>query len=338
MKYQENVSLATLTTMQLGGFAKYVVEITTEKDLVAAIEFARERDLPWFVLGGGSNVIGRDDGFDGVIFLNKIKGIEVVSRNNNEFLIKCGSGEILDDLVAYSVSRGLTGIEAMSAIPGTVGGAVFQNSGAYGQDLSQVLVNVTAYDSEKQTFVVFDYDQLNLSYRQSIFNSSAKSRYFITTITIKLRPGQITGELYKSLQIYLNERGITDRDPATIRRAVTDIRAGKLPDPAVEPSAGSFFHNVTLTNDEATKLRAEYPNAPIFTMNSQEVLAAGWLIEQCGLKGKVLHGMRVSDKAALILINDHARNYADLAAAREEILATVKTKFNVTLEQEPENL
>lgn len=324
--------------MRLGGKARYLAEVKSPDDLTAAYNFVDEKNLPVFVLGGGSNTIARDGDFDGVVLLNKITGIEVLSEDDKSTIIRCGSGEILDDLVDFTVAHGLTGIESMSLIPGTVGGAVIQNAGAYGQDLSQVLTKVSAYDVQKRQFVELDRESLDFSYRQSIFNSSDSGRFFITSIEIELHQGEIVGDLYRSLQGYLDEHQAADRQPATIRQAVIDIRSDKLPDPATEPSAGSFFHNVTIDDSRADELRTEYPDIPIFRMNDKNVLSAGWLIEQCGLKGKTLHGMRISDKAALVLINDSATSYADLDAARSEIMSAVRDKFGFVLEQEPEEV
>ena len=338
MNIRENVSFSELTTMRLGGNARYVIEIQDADDLIGAYDFADEKSLPVVVLGGGSNTIARDGDFSGVILLNKIVGIEALSDNDGLTIIRCGSGVVLDVLVDFAVAHGLTGIESMSLIPGTVGGAVVQNAGAYGQDLSQVLTKVSAYDAQKRQVVELDRDSLDFSYRQSIFNSSDRGHYFITAIDIELRRGEITDELYKSLQAYLDEHNITNRSPLTVRQAVIDIRSNKLPDPAVEPSAGSFFHNVTVTDAQANQLRADYPDVPIFRMNDKNVLSAGWLIEKCGLKGKTIHGMRISDKAALVLINDSATSYADLDVARSEIMSAVRDKFGLILEQEPEEI
>jgi len=340
MNIRENVPIGELTTMRLGGMARYVIEINSADEIAEAYQFAADKNLPVFIMGDGSNVIGRDEGFAGVVLVNGIKGMELDPRNKSEdddgcSIVTCGSGEKLDDLVDFAIKNGLTGIEALSAIPGTVGGAVYQNSGAYGQDMSQVLTTITAYDSKKQQLVTLSNKKLDFSYRSSLFKKVEKNRYFITSVTLRLKTGEIQGELYKSLQIYLDENEIFDRRPATIRRAVTTIRANKLPDPVDKPSAGSFFHNVVLSQKQAKKLQTEYPDAPIFDMNGQKVVASGWLIEQCGLKGQTLHGIKIHDQAALILINESAKSYADLAAARAEIRTAVEAKFGLKLVQEP---
>ena len=334
----EQLSIAQLTTMRLGGPIAQVVEIHSPQDCVAAYDYAARQGLPVYVLGGGSNVIGRDEGFDGVVLLNRLTGIEVVAEDRAAITIKAASGEELDALANFATARGYSGVEALSAIPGTVGGAVMQNAGAYGQETADVLGCVEVYDIADRRITTLQRDELDLSYRHSIFNSSAKGRYFLLSATISLRAREMTGELFWSLQSWLDEHAITDRCPQTIRDAVTAIRADKLPDPAVEASSGSFFKNVTIHEDEIAPLRERWPGIPIFKIGSCWEVASGWLIEQCGLKGQLLHGMRVSPKAALILINESARGYDDLAAARDEIRAAVKEKFGFLLEQEPEEL
>jgi UDP-N-acetylmuramate dehydrogenase len=327
MKIRENVKISELTTMRLGGSAKYVIEVESLDDVKGAYAFAGEHELPVVVLGGGSNVIGRDEGFDGVILVNRLRGIE--DLGNGRF--KGYGGEVFDDFIAFTTERDYSGMEAMSAVPGTLGAAPVQNVGAYGQDMSGVLESVEAYDTLERNVVVFTTDELGMGYRRSIFNYGADAgRYFIISVTVELSGNAIRPPLYNSLQQYIDENGITDFSPDSIRKIVMDIRARKLPDPEVVASAGSFFKNVYLDSDEAK--RAE--EAGILVWPDGKV-PAGWLIEHAGLKGKEFYGFRVSDKAALILINESAKNYADLAKARQMIIDTVYEKFGLKLEQEP---
>jgi UDP-N-acetylmuramate dehydrogenase len=330
---QENVPISQLTTMRLGGVAKYVEDITSADQVPAAYDFARSKNLPVYVLGSGSNVLGRDEGFDGLILLAKIKGIEIVSETDSELVLKAGAGEILDDLCQYTAERGCIGMEALSAVPGTVGAGPVQNVGAYGQEMSQVLVSVDVYDTKTGEFSDISAANCELSYRRSIFNTAAAGRYFITAVTVRVQKANPTPPFYPPLQDYLDNHGVTEYTPLAIREAVTAVRAAKLPDPKFIPSAGSFFKNVIVDTADAKKF--EELGARVYTEGGKTTIPSGWLIEQAGLKGKVLHGMLVSDKAALILINDSAKNYADLAAARQEIIDTVRAKFGITLEQEP---
>ena len=225
-------------------------------------------------------------------------------------------------------------MEALSAIPGTVGAAPVQNVGAYGQEIADTIVSVDAYDTKTGEFVNLSKEELGLGYRRSIFNYGEDvGRYFITKVTVELTRTQLEPPFYNSLQRYIDERGIDEYTPENIRKAVHAVRDGKLPNPEYIASAGSFFKNVYL-NEEETK-EAEKKGIPVWEGGK---VPSGWLLENAGLKGKTIHGMRVWDHASLVLVNESARGYKDLAAAREEIIKTVKDKYGLTLEQEPMEL
>ncbi|MDR1033048.1 MAG: UDP-N-acetylmuramate dehydrogenase [Candidatus Nomurabacteria bacterium] len=330
---QENVLISTLTTMRLGGPARYVQEVTAPEQVAEAYEFARKNGLRVYILGYGSNVIGRDEGFDGMILVNKLKGIEIVSETEDEILVKAASGEVLDDLCEFVSSRGYTGMEAMSAIPGTVGAAPVQNVGAYGQEVKDVLVSVDTYDTLQGLPLQISAADCELGYRRSIFNTTESGRYFITAITVRLRKGQLRPPFYVSLQAFVEKTHLTDFSPLAIRQAVSEVRASKVPDPKVVASSGSFFKNVLVDGTDVPALEAK--GVQVWQEGGKNVIPSGWLVEQAGLKGKKLHGMRVNDKSALILVNESAHSYADLAAARQEIVDAVKAKFDFVLEQEP---
>lgn len=335
MKIRENIPISTLTTMRLGGAARYVINIEKVDDVAEAYKFAEEKKLPTYVLGSGSNIIGRDGGFEGVILICGLKGMGVAREEADDIMqLYSYSGELLDDFVTYSTKMGFSGMEALSAIPGTVGAAPVQNVGAYGQDIAQTLVEVEAYDTKTQKLITLPKDKLKLSYRHSIFNHGEDvGRYFITKITVELHRGHLTPPFYNSLQAYIDKNSIIDFSPDSIRKCVRAVREEKLPDPEHIASSGSFFKNVYLRPEEVAG--AEAAGIPVWDGGK---VPSGWLIEHAGLKGQTFHGMRVSDKAALVLINDSAKSYADLAAARAEIIAIIKEKFGFTLEQEPMEL
>lgn len=336
MKIRENVPIAELTTMRLGGATRFLIDVETVEEVREAYKFAAEKSLPVFVLGKGANSLGRDEGFEGVIIRNRMFGIEVVeSDDKNETLVRAMGGEQWDDLVGFTTERNLTGIEAMSAIPGTVGAAPVQNIGAYGQDISQVLESVEVYDSAEDEYLTLEIEDLEMGYRKTVFNSGPKKgQYFIIAVTLRLRPGQIQPPFYTSLQTFVDENQVTDFSPANIRRMVTQIRDNKLPNPEELASAGSFFKNIYL--DKAAAAEAEDDGILVWKKpGGQYMVNTGWLLEEAGLKGREFHGMIVSDKAALVLINQAAQSYADLAAARAEIQEIIREKFGFELEQEP---
>mgnify|MGYP000885955632 FL=1 len=353
LKIEENVMIKDLVTMRIGGPARFVITVTEKEDIPEAYKFAKEHNLPVWILGGGANTFSKDEGFEGVIILDRIMGISQVKAPEGEeekegvAYFKAYGGEQWDDLVTFVSERGYSGIEAMAGIPGTAGAAPVQNIGAYGQEVTQVIVSVEAYDTKLEKFVVVPASEMKMSYRKSIFNSGENvGRYFIYSTTVRVKKGQLNPPFYRSLQAYVDEHGETDFSPLNIARMVKEVRNSKLPDPEKIASAGSFFKNVYLTDEEADEAETRgiqvWRNAKEVGPDSPEkrtnLVNSGWLIEEAGLKGKVFHGMKVSDKAALILINESARSYADLAAAREEIAKIIFEKFGFKIEQEPDEI
>ncbi|MDO4747233.1 MAG: UDP-N-acetylmuramate dehydrogenase [Candidatus Saccharibacteria bacterium] len=331
MRVNENILISSLTTMRLGGPARYVLEIEKPEEIPDAYGFAKTYNLPTFVLGGGANTIGHDEGFNGVIIINRMRGISAESTT-----IKAMGGELWDDVVEFATDRGLTGIEGLSKIPGLAGAAPVQNIGAYGQEIADTLTEIDVYDPATDKFLTLTKDDLNFSYRRSILNTTAKNRYFVISITLNLKSGQMTRPFYNSIERYIETHNITDFSPKSIRNIVSAIRADKLPDPLTIPSAGSFFKNIYLTEPEAEIARDK--NYPVYESKEGYKINSGWFIEQAGLKGQLFHGFRVSDKAPLVLINESATSYNDLAKARDEIIAKVYDKFGYWLEQEPVEL
>jgi len=320
--------------MRLGGPADYVVDVESPDEALEAIEFAEQKNLPVYFLGTGANSLGLDEGFHGVIVRNHIKGFETISESKDEITIKVGGGEIWDSFVEFVTQKGFSGVEAMSKIPGSVAAAPVQNIGAYGQDVSGVLESVEAFDTLLDEHIEILAKDCDFSYRHSIFNSGeTNGRYFILTCTFHLRRGNLAPPFYNSLQAYLDEHGITDYSPENIRNAVSDIRAHKLPDPAKIASAGSFFKNILLTDAEADE--AESKGILVWRTGTENKINTGWLLENAGLKGKTFHGFRISDKAALILINESAKTYADLEKAEAEIAKIIYDKYGFKIEPEP---
>jgi UDP-N-acetylmuramate dehydrogenase len=336
MDIHTNISLKQYTTMRLGGDARFMTDVHTPKEAAEVCRSARSQNLPIFVLGGGSNIIARDEGFDGIIVHNKIPGFEIITDDPSHTTIKIGAGENWDNIVERTVEMNLSGIEAMSAIPGTAGAAPVQNVGAYGQEIADTFVSLEAYDIENDRFTTLEANDCGFSYRNSIFRSSSAGRYVITSITIKLYKAAPTPPFYAAVQKYLDEHAITIYTPQAIRDAVIAIRKDKLPDPAIVANTGSFFKNAIIEKWQLDELEKDYTDVPRYEMSDGHYkIPTGWLIEQTGLKGQLLHGMRVHNKNCLVLINESAKSYEDLAAARDEIKGAVRDKFRITIEQEP---
>lgn len=336
MNIHTEVSLKNLTTMRLGGKASFYAEAHTVKDLHELYSDAKNKNVPVFILGGGSNLIARDEGYSGLVIKIKIPGFEVIQDDLNTTTIKIGAGELWDSVVERTVNMNLSGIEAMSAIPGTAGAAPVQNVGAYGQEVADTLVSLEAYDTSISQIVTLQNSDCEFSYRHSIFRSSQQGRYIITSITLKLSKSLPTPPFYEALQNYLDQHAISIYTQKTIRDAVTAIRAEKLPDPAQRPNTGSFFKNAIIEQWHAEELRAQFPDLKTFEMGDGRLkVPTGWLIDKAGLKGRTIHGMYVNDKNALVLINESAKSYADLASARDEIIGVIRDTFRIQIEQEP---
>lgn len=311
-------------------------DISNVDELIAACRQAKSQQLPVFVLGGGSNVLAHDEGYSGLILRNRIMGFETVAQDETSVTIKIGAGENWDDVVKRSVEMNLSGIEAMSAIPGTAGAAPVQNVGAYGQEIADTFVSLEAYDTTEDRMVTLSPEDCQFSYRNSIFRGEAKGRFVITSVTLRLYRSPPQPPFYEALQKYFDEHQITLFTPSTVRDAVIAIRKDKLPDPSERPNAGSFFKNAIVEDWQLSELQKNYSDMPFYDLgNKTYKIPTGWLIEQAGFKGQLLHGVRVHDKNALVLINESATGYADLAAARDEIAGKIRDQFRITIEQEP---
>jgi len=328
--------------MRLGGSAAYLCEVTTRMEILEALTWAQERTLPVIMIGAGSNIIWRDEGFAGLVLVNKIMGFELFKEDDTNTYLTIGAGEPWDSVVARSVQAGLTGIEALSLIPGTVGATPIQNVGAYGQDISQTLVTVEAFDTQIGDFVTLPASDCGFGYRTSRFKITDRGRFYISHITLHLSALNPTTPFYPAVAEYLSQHGINTPSPATIREAVVAIRSAKLPDPRVVNNSGSFFANPVISGGQLAQLQADHDTLIPHWSNDDgsAKLAAAWLIEQAGFKN--VHdsetGMGTWPTQPLVLINEHATSTADLLAFKQRIVAVVQAKFNITLEQEPELL
>jgi UDP-N-acetylmuramate dehydrogenase len=336
MEIHTNIPLKNYTTMRLGGNARFMADAHTPEEIAELSRNAKAQGLPVFILGGGSNIIVHDEGFAGIVIRNRIPGFDIISDDASHTVVRVGAGENWDEIVKRTVDMHLNGIEAMSAIPGTAGAAPVQNVGAYGQEIADTLISLEAYDNETDSFVLLQNEDCGFSYRHSIFRGSAAGRYVVTAITLQLYKTAPQPPFYKAIEDYFTANNITMFTPQIIRDTVIKIRTDKLPDPKVTPNTGSFFKNALIEDWQLAELKKEYPDMPSYDMpDGNYKIPTGWLIEQTGLKGKTLHGMRVHDKNALVLINESATSYQDLAAARDEISGAVRDQFRITIEQEP---
>jgi UDP-N-acetylmuramate dehydrogenase len=341
MDIQKNVSLQDYSTMRLGGVAAYFVTIHNKTDLTEALEWATKENLPVIIVGGGSNIVWRDEGFQGLLIANEIMGIEERAGDTHDCYLTIGAGENWDAIVANTVEKDLSGIEALSLIPGTVGATPIQNVGAYGQEIASTLVSVEAYDSQTKQYVTLMNHQLGFGYRTSIFKTSARGRYFISSITLHLTKDMPRPPFYRAVQEYFDEHEIHEFPPSAIRSAVLAIRQSKLPDPSVVANNGSFFANPIVDTEQFNEIVSNYPAIPHWPMDDGCIkLPAAWLVEQAGFKG--IHdaetGMATWPQQALVLVNEHATSTSQLLAFKQKIVNKVQELFKITLKQEPELL
>lgn len=338
---KENVSLKDYSTMRLGGLARYLAEIQEENDIPQLVEWAKRQSIPFMVIGLGSNIVWRDEGYPGLLIVNKMLGKQILSEDEDGAVAHIASGEVWDEAVGWAVEKGLGGIEFLSLIPGTAGAAPVQNIGAYGAELSSTLKEVGVYDTEINAFGSIIASKCGFGYRSSRFKEADKSRFIITSITLKLHKKMPAPPFYESLQAYLDEHKITEFTHKTIREAVINIRNSKLPDPAEIANNGSFFTNPFVEQSIFDNLKQKYPDIKGWpTKDGKVKLAAGWLVEEAGFRG--VHddatGMSTWPAQALVLVNEHAKTTADLLSFKKKIVDKVQEMFGVTLEQEPELL
>lgn len=318
--------------MKLGGTAAYVVKVVSETELLEALEFAAEKNVPYKMIGSGSNLVWAGD-YPGLVIVNDIMGLEI-----NGATVTIASGENWDSAVERTVKAGLSGIEFLSLIPGTVGATPVQNVGAYGAEIADVLVSVRAYDTETDDFVTLKNSECEFGYRISRFNQQDAGRFLITQITLELSQESPTPPFYKTLQQYVDNEGVTEYTPANIRAAVIAVRQARLPDPAVIPNCGSFFKNPIITQAEYDALVEKYPELPGWEHEGQMKVPAAWLLDQLGFKNYTDDetGMATYEKHPLVVINKSATSVDQLHAFKQKLVDAVQKEFGITLEQEPE--
>ena len=342
MLIRESVSLAPYTTIGLGGPARYFCDCASAEDVRDALEFVRRRSLPLHVLGGGSNVIFRDAGLPGLVAHIATRGMAFEASSGAGMVVNVAAGESWDALVAESVARGLSGIECLSGIPGTVGGAPIQNVGAYGQETADTLVDVECLDRQRLEHVTFDRVNCGFGYRLSRFKEVDRDRYVVLGVRLRLWRNTRPALRYAELAAAVTRRsGIEALEApaavALVRDVVLELRRGKsmVLDPA-DPntrSVGSFFMNPIISVEAFAELKRRW-DPPSFPAERGVKVPAAWLVEQAGYrKGYERNGVGVSTRHALALVN-RGGTTAELLAFAEEIEQAVLAKFGVRLERE----
>jgi UDP-N-acetylmuramate dehydrogenase len=316
--------------------------VTNRNQVSDAVHWAKSKNLPYMMIGGGSNIFWRDEGYPGLVLVNQIMHYEDFAEDELNHYLTVGAGENWDSVVERSVQAGLTGIECLSLVPGTAGGTPVQNVGAYGQEVANTLVSVEVFDTQIHNFLNIPSQDCAFGYRTSRFKTTDKGRFLITGMTFHLLAGNPEPPYYAALQAYLNDNKITHVTPAVAREAVIAIRTAKLPDPAKVANNGSFFANPVISElDYASLVNDKELEIPHWEQPDGMVkIPAAWLVEQAGFKD--LHdaetGMATWQNQPLVLVNEKAKSTADLLKFRNKIITAVQQNFNITLQQEPELL
>lgn len=336
---QEYVPLSQYSTMRLGGTARYLTELTDIAQLADIDAWATQHRVDVIMIGAGSNIIWRDEGFDGLVVINKLTGF-VVEQEDEDVYVTVGAGENWDSVAKRCTEQGLNGIAELSLIPGTTGATPVQNVGAYGREIADVLVRLDAYDRTIGTIVPIEADECEFGYRTSRFKRADKGRFWITSITMQLSKSQPQPPYYQSVSDYLAEHNIETPTVQDVRDAVVAIRSAKLPDPAIAANNGSFFAN-PIISPEAFAALPDTASIKAWPREDGMIkISAAALIEAAGFKDyhDAETGMATWPSQPLVFINEAAKTTRDLLVFKKKVVGAVKDKFGIELEQEPELL
>ena len=328
MKEYKDYSLLNHNTFGMDVKAKRYVEYDSEEELKTLIPTLEGEVLH---MGGGSNLLFKGD-FAGTVLHSAIRGIEIVEEKGDEVLVRVGAGEVWDDFVAWAVTQGLGGVENLSLIPGEVGASAVQNIGAYGVEAKDVIALVEAVELQNGQKRVFGTLECDYAYRQSIFKKQLKGKYAITYVTYRLQKKPQLKLEYGNIKAVLGEK--KDLTIADVRQAIIDIRNAKLPDPKVQGNAGSFFMNPVVSREKFLSIQKDYPNMPFYEVEGGVKIPAGWMIDQCGWKGKSLGRAGVHDKQALVLVNLGGATSDEIITLCETVCKDVYEKFGIEIHPE----
>lgn len=325
--------LKDYTTLKVGGEAAYFFGVSREEDVMGAVVVAKDNNLPILILGSGSNLLVGDKGFPGVVIHNEIKGIGVVSEDDEVVILKIAAGEILDEVVAYTVENGWWGIENLTSIPGTVGATPVQNVGAYGVEVCDVIESVATIDMRDGSKKVFTNDECEFDYRDSFFKTDEGKNFFITEVCISLSKKSKPKIDYADLKKVFAEKNPTQLE---IRNTLIEVRSKKFPDWRKFGTAGSFFKNPVISKEHKDELLAHYSEVPAYETNDGMFkISLGYLLDKvCGLKGYRLGNVGLSEAQALVLINYGGATADEIKKFVDEVGEKVfeKTKIKISPE------
>ena len=334
MNIIENYPLLKLNTFGIDVKAKYFTSINTINELIEVTKTNVFKDLELLILGGGSNILLTKD-FDGLVILNNIKGKEIIDQNQQSIFLKIGAGENWHELVMYCVDNGWGGIENLSLIPGNTGTAPMQNIGAYGVEIKETFIELEALEISSGKIVKFNNSDCEFGYRESVFKNKMKNQYIILNITLELKKNPVLNINYGDVKAILESQNIKNPGIKEVSNAIISIRQSKLPDPKKIGNSGSFFKNPIVSLNQLELIKKKYPNVVNYEINENEFkIAAGWLIERAGWKGKKFNNYGIHEKQALVLVNYGLANGMEIFELSEKIILDIKDKFGIKLERE----
>ncbi len=330
---EQNVSLKPYNTFGLDARAKLMARVNSIPVLQEVLADATLKSEERFILGGGSNILLTRN-VDGLVIKNEIAGIELVDEQPTHYLVKSGAGVVWHELVMHCIQNGFAGIENLSLIPGNVGAAPMQNIGAYGVELKDVFHSLEAVEMATGNVETFSASDCQFGYRESVFKRKLKGQFIISSVTLKLNKQPNLNTSYGAIEQELERLDISAPSIKDVSRAVINIRQSKLPDPKELGNSGSFFKNPVVPTSKYEELKSAHPNIPGYPAGENTKLAAGWLIEQCGWKGKVVGNTGSHAKQALVLVNYGNATGVEIFELSEQIMQSVYDTFGVQLERE----
>jgi len=330
----EYYPLRQLNTFGLSATARFFAEIYQVNDYINLLQHQSLKNMPKLVLGGGSNILFTHD-FNGLVIKNNITGISVLEENTKNVIVRVGAGENWHDFVMFCVQNNWGGVENLALIPGTVGACPIQNIGAYGMEVKDTILSVETIQLDNGKSIVFSNQDCQFGYRDSIFKKEWKNQLLISAVIFKLNKQYQLNLSYGAIRETLAEMQVNAPTLKEVCQAVISIRQSKLPNPAEIGNCGSFFKNPEISISQYEALKVQYPTMVSFPLDNLRVkIAAGWLIEQCGWKGKTVGRAGVYEKQALVLVNKGNATSEEVLALTSQIIASVKATFGITLEPE----
>jgi UDP-N-acetylmuramate dehydrogenase len=331
---KEHVNLKTFHTFGIEVYCKFFTEINSISEFIELLQHNIYESQPRLIIGGGSNLLFTKD-FEGLVIRNNLKGLEIILESGGDVLIKAGAGEVWHELVMWSIGKGFAGLENLSLIPGCVGASPMQNIGAYGVEIREVFESLEAYDLNTGQKRIFFAPECEFGYRESVFKNKYKNKFLIASVTFRLKKNGALNTSYGAINDELRAMHVENPTIKDVSNAVINIRTSKLPDPKKTGNAGSFFKNPEVSSSKYHALKGEFPQLVAYPLsNGNYKLAAGWLIEQCGLKGYEQDGAAVHSQQALVLVNKNHSTGENIYRLSSYVLEKVAQKFDVALERE----